>query len=69
MKENTTNEKRERKGSTFKGVMIGIVLTLFVEMGIFVYQTCGMQVTTKYIYNPSNIVNMLPTAAETVVTR
>ena len=68
MNENTVMVK-EHKGSTFKGVMLGIVLTLVVEAGIFVYQTCGMQVTTKYIYNPSNIVNMLPTAAETVVTR
>ena len=68
MKENTTMVK-EHKGSTFKGVMIGIILTLVVEAGIFVYQTCGMQVTTKYIYNPSNIVNMLPTASEAVVTR
>lgn len=68
MNENTVMEK-EHKGSTFKGVMLGIVLTLVVEAGIFVYQTCGMQVTTKYIYNPSNIVNMLPTASEAVVTR
>jgi hypothetical protein len=68
MNENTVMVK-EHKGSTFKGVMLGIVLTLVVEAGIFVYQTCGMQVTTKYIYNPSNIVNMLPTASEAVVTR
>ena len=68
MNENTAMVK-EHKGSTFKGVMIGIILTLVVEAGIFVYQTCGMQVTTKYIYNPSNIVNMLPTASEAVVTR
>lgn len=68
MNENAVMVK-EHKGSTFKGVMLGIVLTLVVEAGIFVYQTCGMQVTTKYIYNPSNIVNMLPTASEAVVTR
>lgn len=55
--------------NTFKGIVLGIILTLVVEMGIFVYQTCGMQVTTKYIYNPSNIVNMIPAYAETTTVK
>lgn len=54
---------------TMKGFILGIVLTIIVEAGIFMYQTCNVQVTTKYIYNPSNIVNMIPEGSEVVTTK
>ena len=55
--------------ATIKGVVIGILLTLVIEAGIFVYQTCNVQVTTKYIYNPSNIISMMPEASEVVTNK
>lgn len=54
---------------TMKGFLLGIILTIVVEAGIFMYQTCNVQVTTKYIYNPSNIVNMIPEGSEVVTTK
>ena len=54
---------------TMKGFLLGIILTIVVEAGIFMYQTCNVQVTTKYIYNPSNIVNMIPEGSEIVTTK
>lgn len=55
--------------NTIKGVVLGILLTIVVEAGIFVYQTCNMSVQTTYTYNPTNIVNMMPEATEVVTNR
>lgn len=59
-------EVNDMKKATIKGMFYGIMLTLLVEVGIFVYQTCNMSVQTTYTYNPSNIMAMMPEATEVV---
>lgn len=64
------NERGENmKAAKIKGIIIGIVLTLVVEAGIFMYKTCNVQVTTKYTYNPTTIVEMIPQGSELVSVR
>lgn len=43
------------KRAKLKGFLLGILMTLFVEVAIFMYYTCNIQVETKYIYNPEII--------------
>ncbi len=54
------------KKATIKGMFLGIMLTLLVEVGIFVYQTCDVSTQVTYAYNPSNIMEMMPEATEFV---
>ena len=54
------------KKATIKGMFFGIMLTLLVEVGIFVYETCDMSTQVTYTYNPSNIMEMMPESTEFV---
>ena len=51
-----TKEVNNMKKGTIKGMFLGIMLTLLVEVGIFVYQTCDMSTQVTYTYNPSYII-------------
>ena len=61
-----TKEVNNMKKATIKGMFFGIMLTLLVEVGIFVYETCDMSTKVTYTYNPSNIMEMVPEATEFV---
>lgn len=49
----------------FKAFSLGVILTMFVELLIFVYFTCNIQVKTTYLYNPQAVVEMLGNYSET----
>lgn len=45
--------------------MLGVLTTLVVMLGVFVYNTVGVYTQTTYVYNPSAITNMFGTYSET----
>ena len=43
------------KRAKFKGFVLGVLVTLILEISLFMYYTCNVKVETKYIYNPEVI--------------
>jgi hypothetical protein len=54
---------------TMKNFILGVLLTIVIEVIIFAWNTCNVQVTSTYSYNPQAIVNMLPEGKVTTVTK
>lgn len=52
-----------------KNFILGVLLTIVIEVIIFCWNTCNVQVTSTYSYNPQAIVNMLPEGKVTTVTK
>lgn len=49
----------------FKAFSLGIFTTLVLEVLVFLYMTCNIQVKTTYLYNPSAVVEILGNYSET----
>lgn len=50
----------------FKGFCLGVLITLLIEVCIFMYYTCNVQVSTKYLYNPDKVIEVLGQYQETI---
>lgn len=50
----------------FKSFITGVLFVLLIEVLVFMYYTCNIQVTTKYLYNPDKIIETLGTYQETI---